>query len=331
MELQAVKKKNKILFCTAKKSGSCHEINNINKIEAKASKKRSYSSSNSSSSDSYSHSYLYSDSERDELRQPTEREEINKLHQVVIDNIKKNKNQHNDPIEYEPKFDNIFILFTGTKDPLTVVTVSLRGGNTQRETILAGLTCLWDSRANTIMIQRQPTKPYGNNIRYNKVEHSTAIGTYCTTLDVRVPFCMPDFSNRKIIPHRFHVDNRKGKSEIGYDMIIGRDLMLQLGLSENFKHQILQWYGISALMKEPLCLLYQADLTSREMSKVIMQTEEPFSIRESIDRLVKIINSIYAKENIKQAVNNTTSMNTDKITQLMRLLKDFEDLFAGVL
>ena len=38
----------------------------------------------------------------------------------MTNNINKNKNQHNDTIEYELKFDNKFSLSNGTKDPLPV-------------------------------------------------------------------------------------------------------------------------------------------------------------------------------------------------------------------
>ena len=77
-------------------------------------------------------------------------------------------------------------------------------------------------------------------MRYNKSDYSTATGVYCTSGDVKVSFYMPEFSSRKIINHRFHVDNDKGESGIGYDMIIGRDLMLHLDLKANFKCQVIQ-------------------------------------------------------------------------------------------
>ena len=57
--------------------------------------------------------------------------------------------------------------------------------------------------------------------------------------DVKVPFCMPDFSISKIINHRFHVDYEKGDLGIGYDMIIGCDLMVQVVLMADFQHQVL--------------------------------------------------------------------------------------------
>ena len=66
---------------------------------------------------------------------------------------------------------------------------------------------------------------------------------------------MPESSIRKIINHRFHVDNNKSESGIGYDMIIGRDLMVQLVLTEDLKRQVIQWDGATVHMKEPSILL----------------------------------------------------------------------------
>ena len=43
------------------------------------------------------------------------------------------------------------------------------------------------------------------------------------------------FLAEKIINHRFQVDNYKGESGIGYEMIIRRDLMVHIGLMTNFK------------------------------------------------------------------------------------------------
>ena len=54
------------------------------------------------------------------------------------------------------------------------------------------------------------------------------------THEVKVPFFMPDFSISKILFHRFHVDNNEGESGIGYDMIIGLNLMVQIGLLDDF-------------------------------------------------------------------------------------------------
>ena len=86
-------------------------------------------------------------------------------------------------------------------------------------------------------------------MRSNKLEYSTATGLYCTTYGVKVNFCMPLFSTSKIINHRFHVDNYKVESGIGYGMIIRCDLTVELFLTSNSKRQVLKWDGATIPMK----------------------------------------------------------------------------------
>ena len=97
---------------------------------------------------------------------------------VVTNNIKKKKNQLNDTIKNDPKFDHTFSLSRGTTDPQPVVTVSLRGGKEQISTTVSGITFLWDSGATDIMIKIKHTKYYERKMRYNKLEYSTAAGLY---------------------------------------------------------------------------------------------------------------------------------------------------------
>ena len=112
---------------------------------------------------------------------------MNKLYHVATNNVK-DKDQCNYAIECEPKCYHKFSLSSGTKDTLTVVTASLRVGKKHRETIIYGITCLWDSGSTNIMIKRRHAKPYKRNMRYNKVDLVTAIGPYCTPHYVKVPF-----------------------------------------------------------------------------------------------------------------------------------------------
>ena len=118
-------------------------------------------------------------------------------------------------------------------------------------------------------------------MRSNKVEYSKSAGMYCTTHDINVSFYMPDFSISKIIKHHFHVNNDKGDSGIGYDMIICRDLMLKLVLAADFKHQVLQGDSATVHMKKTVSLLGKSDLNNREMREVVMQNAEPASTREA--------------------------------------------------
>ena len=149
-----------MLYSIVKKSGSLREVNKIKNIKPKASEKRSYSIRYSFRIGLDYYSSLSTDSDLDEDIQPTELKEINRLYNVLINNIKKNNNQHNDAIENEPKFNNIFSLSIGTKDPLPVVTFSIRGGKKQISSMVDGLTLLWNSRATNSVIKIKHTKNY---------------------------------------------------------------------------------------------------------------------------------------------------------------------------
>ena len=120
---------------------------------------------------------------------------------------------------------------------------------------------------------------------------------------------MPEFSSSKIILHHFNVGNNEGKSVIGYDMIIDRNLIVHIFIQANFKCQVLKWDVDTVTIKEPSGLLGQTDLTSREMHEVVMKTVEPVSIREATDRTVKILYSNYAKADLEQVDDNSTHMN----------------------
>ena len=58
-------------------------------------------------------------------------------------------------------------------------------------------------------------------------------------------------------------------------------------------------------MKDSRNLLGKSDLTKREIREVVMQTAEPASTREATERMVKILNSTYAKEYLEQVVNDS--------------------------
>ena len=129
----------------------------------------------------------------------------------------------------------------------------------------------------------------------NKVEYSTPYGVYCMMHDSKVPFCVPEFSRSKIIHNCCHVNNYRGELGICYDMIIGRDLMVQLVLTSYFKHKFLQWGGVTVHMKEPSGLLGRSNLNKREMREVVIQTAEPASTIEDTDKMIKIFYSTYMK------------------------------------
>ena len=144
---------------------------------------------------------------------------MNKMDHVVSTNI--NSNQVNGVTKNELEFDSSnSIANIHIKDNKHIVTVSLRGGNKSRHTLKLSLTCLWNSEFTGIMIKCKHINYYKSKIRGNKVNCSTAAGSYTTTHDAKVPFSMLELSSRNIIIHCFHTYNEQGGEGIGHAIII---------------------------------------------------------------------------------------------------------------
>ena len=73
----------------------------------------------------------------------------------------------------------------------------------------------------------------------------------------------------------------------------------------------------------------QTDITSCEIRKVEIHIEELFYNREDTDSLLKILDSTYVKACLEQIAANATKLNYEDRTQLLMILKDFDN-FVGV-
>ena len=106
--------------------------------------------------------------------------------------------------------------------------------------------------------------------------------------------------------HYFHIDNNKGDPVIGYDMIIGIDMMVQIGLTAAFKDQLLQWDGSVLPMKEQSILIGQKRFSNYQYA----QGENTDCINSPPPKATEImINNIvitYTKVDLEQVVANET-------------------------
>jgi hypothetical protein len=122
---------------------------------------------------------------------------------------------------------------------------------------VAGLSCLWDTGASDSMVKKSFVRKFREKFHKNKQEYDTAGGTYTTSnYDVKIDFTMPEFSASKIITQQFHVDNEEEDMNIGYDMIIRRELMVKLGLITDYKRKVLVWWDETSV---PMRSVYHTD------------------------------------------------------------------------
>ena len=181
------------------------------------------------------------------------------------------------------------------------------------------------------MVKKSFVRKFREKFRKNKQEYDTAGGTYTSNYDVKIDFTMPEFSASKIINQRFHVDNEEEDMNIGYDMIIGRDLMVKLGLITDYERKVLMWDGVSVPMRSVYHTDSKPTFSRAEIKQIMTQTAEPIATREATERIVRILDSKYEKADLEQVAANAEDLDENQQKKLLSLLKDFEDLFDGTL
>ena len=143
----------------------------------------------------------------------------------------KNKNNNKNTID-NPK----------RRRPTSVTLANIRNG-LRKGIAYKNLRVLFDSGASGSFID----EGYCLNKEKSHKNFSTANGAYQTKYESEVFFTLPEFSDSKIVKWNFAV----AKSEdIGYDMVIGRDLMESLGIDILFSKKVVTWEGNELPMRD---------------------------------------------------------------------------------
>ena len=202
-----------------------------------------------------------------------------------------------------------------TKDlkPIVYVRFNSRQGKAKPVT----LRCLLDTGASGTLI----THKHAKKLRMKKqggakTMWTTPAGELKTSTKCQSTFMIPEFHNDRVIEWDLHVTQTLG----AYDMIIGRDILSDLGFKFDFTTMSVEWDGISIPMKD-------ADATEEENFFV----SDPGPVDESAERLKKILDAKYEPADLKQVSLEQTQLNEDEQRQLHALLEKYSDLFDGTL
>ena len=106
---------------------------------------------------------------------------------------------------------------------------------------------------------------------------NTAAGKVATNKMAKIMFNMPEFYESKIVQCWAHVFDAK----LSYDMIIGRDLMTELGIKIDFENLIVHWKEAEVPMRDP-------KITTKEFF-----TQDTEIVEEAMTRVKKILDAKY--------------------------------------
>ena len=113
---------------------------------------------------------------------------------------------------------------------------------------------------------------YGRNkkLQGTKKEFSTGSGVLKTEYEAEIHFTLPEFSATKVINWKFQLTDNE---DLGYDFIIGRDLMSKLGIDISFEKEMITWEGTEVPMRDYRKLKRQS-LSKYEIKAIIQSSNE---------------------------------------------------------
>ena len=115
--------------------------------------------------------------------------------------------------------------------------------------IKEGLSVLFDSGSSHSMILKDLVSHLSWKRLRNPVGFESCNGAFDLTHKAEVMFSLPELHSHKVITWQCYIDDRDS-DDLGYDMIIGRDLMTILGIKIDFQNKMIDWEGMELEMKE---------------------------------------------------------------------------------
>jgi hypothetical protein len=125
----------------------------------------------------------------------------------------------------------------------------------------------------------------------------------------------------------FHVDDRSESSST-YDMIMGRDLLGEVGIIMNVNDHTVTWDTNTIPMKDKdTCALSSVEA----MIEVYMIANEPQTLRDEYSRATEILDAEYEPASLDDVIKTCEKLHVEEQHQLKTLLQKYEHLYDGTL
>ncbi len=196
--------------------------------------------------------------------------------------------------------------------PIVGVLIRTRlGGNGKPALIKA----LLDTGASATLIDRRLVRKLRIK-RDAPTKWTTAAGSFITNDRVINQFMFPEFHGKRTVSHSLKVCDQP----MGYDMIIGRDLLQDLGITINYNDLHIEWDGAAVPLKS-------RDVTRNELA----YAEDSPCVREAAERIKRILDAKYEPADLDKVVAESTHLDKEERRALQALLEKHKTLFDGTL
>src|SRR5688572_8924473 len=150
---------------------------------------------------------------------------------------------------------------------------------------------------------------------------STKAGSFRTTQTCKIYLTLPAFHEKRNISWTAFVDSTD-KLTCRYDMIIGRDLISELGMTFNFGEHQMEWDYATTPMIDPS--QFSEDLIDN-LEREMFYIHDPETTEA--ERIQAILDAKYCPANLAQITSECAELNKEEQQKLFSLLQKFEHLF----
>jgi hypothetical protein len=158
-----------------------------------------------------------------------------------------------------------------------------------------------------------------------KTKWKTKTGNFKTNKKCKVTFTLPALFENKEIDWNCYVDDSSPDTCL-YDLIIGRDLMFELGIDICFSTAEIKWENASIPMVSVDSL---HNLNIDRFEKELLYSQDPETT--DAERIQNIVESKYCPADLRKIVENCDALDKKEKEKLFQLLSKFETLFDGTL
>ena len=154
---------------------------------------------------------------------------------------------------------------------------------------------------------------------------STKGGNFSTSGKCLANITLPALHENQVITWNCYVDTSDPKS-CNYDLIIGRDLMIEVGIDLCFSTAEIKWDGSSTPMQSVDKL--DKKLVNKFENELLF-AHDP--VTTDAERIQNIVENKYCPADLNTIVKNCKVLNNSEQSTLLQLLNKFKHLFDGTL
>ena len=186
------------------------------------------------------------------------------------------------------------------------------------------LRVLFDSGCGATLVNKKFVEKL-KRTKHKATNWTTKAGSFVTNEKCKIKFSLPTLHKHREISWKVYVDNSKAEDN-NYDMIIGRDLLHELGINLKFDTAEIEWDQASVAMQNMDTV---KEDWAEQFEEEMLFMEDPSTT--DAERIQEILDAKYRPADLEQIAEECQHLNKDEQAKLLNLLKKYEHLFDGTL